>query len=283
MNDSHRIKFARPGTPMSPESSFDIRIAAASYSNISALLAGFAFTAITLVITLIASSPRPPAHDELRSIEFAIGLFGVSFVGNTAGSFAYAALSGGKLLTPRMFGAGYIQGITASVGACSVFGGMSVLAGEFLPSRQIAVLFGVATLVGGTAAVFLMSWNASDTLRTCGPPNRLRHPTTPRTEADIEVVEALESRRALEAVALMWALSVPAFFVPVSRSYPAIQQAWVALGGLIALGACLGSIAYSNPRGTSDGRLSMGFSRTMQLIVALYVVGLVNLLPVQVF
>jgi hypothetical protein len=284
VNEPHELRFARPGTPTSPESAFDIRTAAISYSNISALLAGFAFTAITLVIAVFAERQTVhPVHDEIRAIEFAVGLFGIAFVSNTMGAFAYGALSGGQTLTPRLIGASYLQGVTAAIGACSVFAGTCVLVGQFLPSRLITVFFGAATFGVGAAAVFLLSWNASDTLRTCGPPNLLRYPQSPEIGATLGVVEQQETRHLVTALGILGVLSAPAFLVPIDRNVAALQETWVVLGGLAAVMMCLVSIWYSNPHGQTDGRLSWRTSLTIQIALATYVSCLLNLLPIQLY
>src|SRR5207248_2933617 len=72
---------------------YNVRTAGQSYSNIAAILAGFAFTAVILVL--------PNAHLSQKLSEQATIAFLVAFFGCILAAFMFSVVTGEEILAPR--------------------------------------------------------------------------------------------------------------------------------------------------------------------------------------
>ena len=108
---------------------YEIRIASQSYSNIAAVLAGFAFAAVILVVQTDIPSASLNAGD-LR--DRATIAFLLAFVGCVISAFVFATISGEEILAPRSHTMGLIGGTGFSISANLVIFGLATLVKIFL-------------------------------------------------------------------------------------------------------------------------------------------------------
>lgn len=106
---------------------YDVREASDGYSNIAAVLAGFAFAAIVLVIQI----PNLPEGTEL-SRDWAAIAFLVAFIGSLLSSFTFSIVRGEEILSPRSHTVALLGGCGFMISANLIFWGVATIVKVFL-------------------------------------------------------------------------------------------------------------------------------------------------------
>jgi len=113
------------------EPHYVIPVAAQSYSNIAAVLAGFAFAAVILAI-----QTTPPIESEKVVIkDWATIAFFLSFVGCVISAFIFAMVTGEHKIYKRSYAISLLGGTGFSISASLVIFGMVLLAKVFLSPK----------------------------------------------------------------------------------------------------------------------------------------------------
>ncbi len=110
---------------------YDVRTASQSYSNVAAVLAGFALAAVILVVQTSLSS-----NIESRKImlDHATVGFLVAFFGCVLAAFAFAVVAGEEILSPRSNTLAFLSGVGFSLSLAYIFWGVSLLGNIYLNS-----------------------------------------------------------------------------------------------------------------------------------------------------
>lgn len=136
---------------------FDIRKASQNYPNIAAVLAGFAFAAVILVmqnISLPHSLPNAAFFRDWATIAFLFAFFSLLL-----SAFVFSVVSGEEILAPRSNIIAFFGGIGFSISASLMFWGLVTLTKIFLDAQIILLaswLFCIFTLVQPTLLVFTL-------------------------------------------------------------------------------------------------------------------------------
>lgn len=115
---------------------YDVRVASQNYSNIATVLAGFAFTAVILVLE--TDIPDTPANAATLR-DWAAIAFLVAFLGSISSAFTFSVVTGEEILAPRSHAMALLAGSGLSVASVFVFWGLAILTSVFL-SPSIAYL-----------------------------------------------------------------------------------------------------------------------------------------------
>jgi hypothetical protein len=116
---------------------YNVRTAAQSYSNIGAVLAGFAFAAMILVMQNTQLPQKLPDAALLRdwaTIVFLIALFGCIL-----SAFAFSVVSGEEILAPRTNMIALFGGVGFSISASLIFWSLVTLTKIFLDSNIVTL------------------------------------------------------------------------------------------------------------------------------------------------
>jgi len=165
--------------------------AAPSHSNITGLLAGFALTAVVLILTLVATTPLTEV--QRHDLPFPAYLFAVGFLGGLLCAFAMGSLAG-EPESPSAMTSAVLTASGASLSLMCVLGGFASLASLFLPDADTAFI-GLCMVAGLVAPIFVF-FPLWDTVRNFGGTNL---PGPPRDEA-----EAAQVIRRLCAFSALW-------------------------------------------------------------------------------
>lgn len=106
---------------------YNVRIAAQSYSNIGAILAGFALAAMILVIQNTHPPQKSPEAADLATIAFLIAFFGC-----ITSAFVFSVVSGEEILAHRTNMVAVFGGMGFSISANLIFWGLVTLTKLFL-------------------------------------------------------------------------------------------------------------------------------------------------------
>lgn len=121
----------RINEPHYNEPHYLIPVAAQSYSNIAAVLAGFAFAAVILAV-----QTTPPLDPEKAIFkDWATIAFLLSFVGCVISAFIFAMVTGEHKLYPRSYAMALLGGAGFSISASLVIFGMVLLTKVFLSPK----------------------------------------------------------------------------------------------------------------------------------------------------
>lgn len=137
--------------------------AAPAHSNITGLLAGFALTAVVLILTLVATAHLTPT--QRHDLPFPAYLFAIGFLGGLLSAYALGSLSGEHETVATMTAA-VLTASGASVSLMSVLGGFASLARLFLPDAAVAFI-GLCIVAGLVAPIFVF-FPLWDTVRNFG-------------------------------------------------------------------------------------------------------------------
>ena len=107
--------------------SYDVRAASEGYSNIAAVLAGFAFAAIFLVIQI----PDLPSNAFLARDRATVA-FLVAFFGCLLSAFTFSIVKGEEILSPRSYSMALLGGCGFTISGNLVFWGLATLVKIFL-------------------------------------------------------------------------------------------------------------------------------------------------------
>jgi hypothetical protein len=247
----------------------DIRRAAALYSNIVAILAGFALTALVLVITLSASDPAntsaaAAAHVD-DAVAYATELLGVGFIGCLMSSFLLAAIASESLLVAYLHRSMIYVSVSISLSTAVLLGGFQVLGYAFLPrSGHLFTVLVVAVVV--IASIFVPA-PLVDAVRTFRPltPSELKAPHRPRNERD-----ALRLAGVCAAIILVpLGAGVLWYFLHEGQAPPSDPAASIYLVSALVtvVASSLLAAATTVPRKDRDGR--PGFLSTAMACVAI--------------
>ena len=124
---------------------YDIRAVSQQYSNISGLLAGFAFTVIILITQESSSSLNTV---EILKRNLSAICFFIVFFGSILSSFVFAVISGEEELTPRVNKMIFFAGASFSLVIGLIFWSISSILREFLAEE-------VGDFVGNILPFFL--------------------------------------------------------------------------------------------------------------------------------
>lgn len=108
---------------------YEVRHASQSYSNIAAVLAGFAFAAVVLVMQ---SSPLSLTSDVVIFRDQATLAFLLSFIGCIISAFVFATVTGEEVLAPRSHTMALLGGIGFSISTNLIILGLATLTQIFL-------------------------------------------------------------------------------------------------------------------------------------------------------
>lgn len=137
--------------------------AAPSHSNITGLLAGFALTAVVLILTLVATAHL--SSFQRHDLPFPAYLFAIGFLGGLLSAYALGSLSGEQETAGTMTAA-VLTASGASVSLMCVLGGFASLARLFLPEAANAFI-GLCIVAGLIAPIFVF-FPLWDTVRNFG-------------------------------------------------------------------------------------------------------------------
>jgi len=146
-----------------PQVGWSIVAAAPSHSNITGLLAGFALTAVVLILTLVATAPLTEV--QRHDLPFPAYLFAIGFLGGLLCAFAMGSLAG-EPETPGAMTSAVLTASGASVSLMCILGGFASLASLFLPDADTAFL-GLCMVAGLVAPIFVF-FPLWDTVRNFG-------------------------------------------------------------------------------------------------------------------
>jgi hypothetical protein len=106
-------------------SDYDVRIASQGFANIAGVFAGFAFTAVILVVQMNGSFNSQPDTAAIRDL--AVVSFLVSFFGCIISAFLFSVTAGEKELTHRSHDLAQLAGIGFSISMSLAFWGLAKL------------------------------------------------------------------------------------------------------------------------------------------------------------
>lgn len=129
---------------------YDVRSAAANYSNIATVIAGFAFAAIVLVIQI----PNLPAEAEI-SRDWATVAFIVAFIGCLLSAFTFSIVNAEEILTPRSHTMALFGGCGFTISSNLVFFGLAIIVKVFLSAKVYAFIFFSFPLIMAFSLVYI--------------------------------------------------------------------------------------------------------------------------------
>lgn len=103
---------------------YEIRTASQSYSNIAAVLSGFALAAVVLVVQSVPPSTSPNAN---TFQDWATIAFLLSFIGCIISALTFAVVTGEEILAPRSHSMALLGGIGFSISTNLVIFGLAML------------------------------------------------------------------------------------------------------------------------------------------------------------
>jgi hypothetical protein len=108
---------------------YEVRTASQSYSNIAAVLAGFAFAAVVLVVqtTPPVTTPNAGTYQDWATIAFLL-----AFAGCIVSAFVFATVTGEEILAPRSHTIALLAGLGFSISSNLVIFGLGALVKIFL-------------------------------------------------------------------------------------------------------------------------------------------------------
>ncbi len=115
---------------------YDVRDASESYSNIAAVLAGFAFAAIVLVVQI---PNLPKGAENFR--DWATISFLVAFIGCLLSAFTFALVHGEEMLSPRSHTVALLGGCGFLVSANLVLWGIAAITRVYLSASVYSFIF----------------------------------------------------------------------------------------------------------------------------------------------
>jgi hypothetical protein len=136
-----------------------IPVAAQSYSNIAAVLAGFAFAAVILAMQV------KPLDSEKVVFSWATISFILSFVGCIMSAFIFATVTGENDIYPRSYAIALFGGTGFSISTSLVIFGMALLTKVFLTPEVyefVHIIFPILMLF----VIFFVAASALDTILT---------------------------------------------------------------------------------------------------------------------
>jgi hypothetical protein len=133
---------------------YEVRTASQSYSNIAAVLAGFAFAAVILVV-----QTTPPASSESAVIfrDLATIAFLMAFIGCVVSGFVFATVTGEEILAPRSHTMALLGGMGFSISSNLVMFGLATLTKIFLSpdiTSFVKVIFPIAMFLSPLFVAF---------------------------------------------------------------------------------------------------------------------------------
>lgn len=129
---------------------YDVRAAAEGFSNTAAVLSGFAFAAIVLIIQI----PNLPEGAELAR-DWATVAFIVAFIGCLMAAFTYSVVKAEEILAPRSFAMALLGGCGFTISANLVFWGLAVIVKVFLSKSVYAFIYYSFPLVMAFTLVYI--------------------------------------------------------------------------------------------------------------------------------
>lgn len=114
---------------------YDVRLASEGFSNIAAIIAGFAFAAIILVI----QTPVPLGEESSR--DWATVAFIVAFIGCLLSAFTFSIIKGEESLTHRAYTMALLCGCGFTTSANLVFFGLATISKVFLSTQIYAFIY----------------------------------------------------------------------------------------------------------------------------------------------
>ncbi len=132
---------------------YEVRTASQSYSNIAAVLAGFAFAAVILVMQ---SSPLSPSPDDVIFRDQATIAFLLSFVGCIISAFVFATVTGEEVLAPRSHTMALLGGAGFSISTNLVILGLAILTRIFLSPNIYAFVQKIFPLIMFLSPLFVV-------------------------------------------------------------------------------------------------------------------------------
>jgi hypothetical protein len=131
---------------------YEIRVSSQSYSNIAAVLAGFAFAAFILVVQ--TKVPAEIMYSEYFR-DWATITFLLSLLGCVLSSFTFATVTGEEVLAPRSHTIALLSGISFSVAANLIFLGMAFLSRIYLSPNVYGFIHTVFPFIMLTSPLFI--------------------------------------------------------------------------------------------------------------------------------
>jgi len=132
-----------------------IPVAAQSYSNIAAVLAGFAFASVILAIQAVPSNPENAIFSDWATIAFFL-----SFIGCIMSAFIFATVTGENETYARSYAIALLGGTGFSVSTSLVIFGMVLLTKIFLSPK----VYGFAHTVFPVLMLFTIFFVAASAL-----------------------------------------------------------------------------------------------------------------------
>lgn len=140
---------------------YDVREASKVFSNTAAVLAGFAFAAVILVV----QAPKTNIAANLSILsDWAVIAFLISLFGCIAASFVFGVVAGDKILGPRSFTVATLGGFGLSISFGLIFWGLTALIKVFL-SPSVAELSRWIFFAVSIATAFFLTLSAIDPIR----------------------------------------------------------------------------------------------------------------------
>lgn len=146
-----------------PKAGWSMVAAAPAHSNITGLLAGFALTAVVLILTLVATAHLTVV--QRHDLPLPAYLFAIGFLGGLLSAYALGSLAG-ELETAATMTAAVLTASGASISLMCVLGGFASLARLFLPDAAVAFI-GLCIVAGLIAPIFVF-FPLWDTVRNFG-------------------------------------------------------------------------------------------------------------------
>lgn len=129
---------------------YDVRSAAEGFSNVAAVLSGFAFAAILLVIQI----PNLPKEAELAR-DWATVAFIVAFLGCLLSSFTYSIVKAEEILAPRSFAMALLGGCGFTISGNLVFWGLATIVKVYLSESVYAFIYYSFPLIMSFTIVYI--------------------------------------------------------------------------------------------------------------------------------